>query len=216
MLSFYSFNSKPYIGIGAYFSIVAVGYAAYTFLTMIELEELEQELRKANAPILKYFRPGLSKSEVNNLFREIDLIPSDELVDLYTWRNGLDYEGVAGGKISFGVNGGFFPLQESVDMYRSFTEKQFPLFFPIFWDDTFLINLDVESVDYGKIFIYSPSLLIIEPQSCYDGLQQMIRTFQTCFQKGIFSYDADGFFHKSYDLCSETSRRLNPLSEYWR
>jgi hypothetical protein len=183
---------------------------------MNETKELEQELGHINAPVLKYFNPGLSEQEVNHLFREINLQPSEELIQFYTWRNGLQFENVPSGKLSFGLNGVFFPLQNSVEMYRNFTGEQFPLFFPIFWDDTFLIDLDAQSPDYRKIFIYSPDLLITEPQSCYDSLPTMIRTFLTCFQKGIFSYDREGFFQEQFELTAETSKNLNPLSTYWK
>ncbi len=183
---------------------------------MNETKELENELRKKDAPVLRYFNTGLSEQDVNDLFRQVKLKPSAELIQMYTWRNGLRYEGVPAGKLSFGLNGVFFPLQDSIEMYQSFIGEQFPSFFPLFWDDTFLINLDTESKDYQKIFIYSPSLLITEPQSCYDNLPTMIRTFLTCFQKGIFSYDREGFFQEQFELTAETSKSLNPFSAYWK
>jgi hypothetical protein len=182
---------------------------------MNETKELEQELQKVDAPVLKYFNTGLSEQEVNNLFRQIDLRPSEELIYMYTWRNGLRYEGVPSGKLSFGLNGVFFPLQDSIEMYQKFIVEQFPSFFPIFWDDTFLINLNAESEDYQKVFIYSPPLLIIEPQSCYDSLKAMIRTFVTCFRQGIFSYDNERLFQEQRELAVEVSKSINPRSEYW-
>ncbi len=183
---------------------------------MNETKELEQELRKINAPILRYFNPGLSEQEVEHLFGEIDLKPSKELIQLYTWRNGLQFENVASGKLSFGLNGVFFPLQDSIEIYRNDISEEFPSFFPVFWDDTYLINLNAQSLDYLKIFIHSPALLITEPQSCYDSLPTMLRTFVTCFQKGIFSYDKEGFFQEQFELTAETSKSLNPLSVYWK
>src|SRR5690606_25750998 len=153
---------------------------------MNETKELEQELRKIDAPVLRYFSLGLSEQEVDHLFREIDLKPSKELIQLYTWRNGLNYEGAPSGRLSFGLNGVFLPLQNSIEMYRDFVRQEFPLFFPVFWDDTYLINLNAQSPDYLKIFIHTPALLITEPQSCYDSLPKMLRTFAVCFQKGIF------------------------------
>lgn len=183
---------------------------------MDELRNLEEELRRIDAPVQKYFNAGLSEAEIRNLFRQIGLTPSEELIQIYTWRNGLRYKELPSGKLSFGLNGVFFPLQDSIDMYRSFVADQFPLFFPLFWDDTFLINLNVGSKDYQMIFIYSPSLLITEPQSCYDSLETMIHTLVTCFQKGIFSYDAEGFFKEQHRLTAAVSRSINPLSIYWK
>ena len=183
---------------------------------MKELRELERELQKINGPVLKYFRPGLSEREVVHLFSGTDLKPSRELIQLYTWRNGLQYENIPSGKLSFGLNGVFFPLPVSIEMYQRFISEKLPSLFPVFWDDTFLVNLDANSEDYLKIFIYTPALLITEPQCCYDSLSSMMQTFVACFQKGIFSYDREGYFQEQYEEAVQISRSLNPLSLYWK
>jgi hypothetical protein len=183
---------------------------------MNELMQLEQEFERINAPVLKYFNPGLSEGEIKEMFSQVGLIPPDELIELYKWRNGVRYREMPTGKLCFGVNGVFYPLQDSVEIYNNSVAGDFPFYYPIFSDDTFLINLDNESPDYRKIFIYCPALLINEPQACYDSLSLMIQTFVTCFQKRIFSYDHDELFQEHYELTVEVCKGFNPMSVYWR
>jgi len=163
---------------------------------------------------LNSFNEGLSNEEARNIFSEINLNPTNELVQLYEWRNGLKYTSAPSGKLYFGVSGIFYPVKTSVDIYQRSLEF-LKYFFPVFSDDSFLINLNKESENFGKVFIYSPALLINEPQGCYDSIDSMVETYLTCFQQKIFYYDADGFFQENYDQSNLVSRSLNPNSEYW-
>lgn len=182
----------------------------------IELHQLQSQLERINAPVLKYFNPGLSEREVMTLFKATNLTATEDLKALYQRRNGMAYQNIPSGKLSFGVNGGFFPLDTSIEMYQQHFREQFPFFFPIFWDDSFLISLDSKSADYGKVFIYSPSLLILEPQSCFDSLAGMIKTFSKCFETGIFGYDDEEFFTSTGDRYWDVMKKMNPNSEYWK
>jgi hypothetical protein len=179
------------------------------------LQQFESELLSIDAAILRYFKPGLPVAEVKQLFNKTKLQANDDLIELYAWRNGLEYQGVPSGLLSFGASGAFMPLSDSISNYVSFSEELFPLFFPIFWDDMYLINLDQSSVNYGAVFIHSPPSLILEPQKCYHSIASMVNTFSTCFKEKVFRYDGSGFFKEDYEKSTIISRALNPNCEYW-
>ena len=179
-----------------------------------KLKEFDEQLRTNNAWVLEYFLEGLSREKIISEFRTASLTPSEELVELYQWKNGVQYKGVPSGKLSFGVNGVFYPLADSVKIYKDF-QDEFVDYFPIFSDDSYLILMNKESKDFGKIFIYSPSLVIVEPEGIFDSLSCMIETFIIGFREGIFFYDADNYFDWDSPRRRDMAKKLNPNSSYW-
>ena len=182
---------------------------------VLKLEELEGELKRIGAPVLDYFLNGLDRDDIISLFRESSIEPTDELIELYQWRNGLGFKDIPVGRLIFGIEGVFYPLQESLKIFNEFGEADWIKYFPVFSDDAFLIQLNKEAKDYGRICIHSPALIINEPQSYFDSLSTMIETCIICFRNGFFSYDTNGFFEQDYDKSLEVARNLNPNSDYW-
>ncbi|MBT1685623.1 hypothetical protein [Dawidia soli] len=180
-----------------------------------KLMELENELAIARSPVLAYFLNGLQREYIISLFQQNSLSPPDELVDLYEWKNGVQFEGVPTGLLHFGVPGVFFPLEDSLKIFHASEVTRSSTYFPVFSDDSFLIQLNNRSPDYGKIFIYSPALQIFEPEACFDSLESMIDTFIVCFRKGAFFYNNDSFFEQDYDKSFDVAKAVNPGSTYW-
>ena len=111
-----------------------------------------------------------------------------------------------------------FHYKISVDIYtRAIKNNEYEkYFFPVFSDNSFLINLDNTSNNFGQIFIFSPSLVIIEPISYYDSLKSAFCTILTCIKEKAFWYDNDGFFEYDPNLRKEITKKLNPNSDYWK
>jgi hypothetical protein len=181
----------------------------------IKLIELEQELVKARSPVLKYFMEGLQAEYITSLFERNSLHPTDELVELYQWKNGLEFENIPTGLLRFGVMGVFLPLEVSVEIFKASEEASLETYFPIFSDDSFLIQLDRQSEGFGKIFVFSPALQILEPETCFDSLERMIETFIECFREGAYFYDSEGFFEEDYDKSVGIAKKFNPTATYW-
>jgi len=179
-----------------------------------KLDELESQLTLNMAPVLSYFLRGLARDEIVALFERYGLSPSEELIDIYEWKNGVQYENVPTGKLRFGVQGVFYPLKESLEIYE-LSKEEFPMYFPLFSDDTYLVNLDRNSEGFGIVYIYCPPLQILTPKSCFDSITSMIDTQIACFAEGIYSYDDEDFFSEDIDRAFEISKKMNPLCEYW-
>lgn len=58
--------------------------------TKKRLEQLDVILREKNAPVQRYFNPGLSRQEVVSVFNNKGISASDSLIALYEWHNGID------------------------------------------------------------------------------------------------------------------------------
>lgn len=52
------------------------------------LVEFERTLTAVNAPVVARLRPGLPRADVEQLFRNSGFQPNDDLIDLWSWRDG--------------------------------------------------------------------------------------------------------------------------------
>lgn len=181
------------------------------------LIKFENELRSIGAPVLKYFNDGISREKIIGYFSEVHLNPTEEVIELFQWRNGTEYEDIPSGKINFVVNGCFMPLDDLKHAYLfDMIDRLYPkVFFPICTNDDFLINLDKSSKDYKKIFIYSPSLIINRPMTCFDSLPKMIETFTECFKQKAIWYNEEEYLRRDYDKYFSIIHEMNPNSKYW-
>lgn len=181
------------------------------------LDTFEHQLAVAGHPVAQYWNDGLAEGQARELLAAAGLFPSPELLALYTWKNGQSYHSVPSGKLWFGAPGVFYPLEVALQEYALSQEEHFyaPHFFPLF-DDTLLLNLDLQSPHYGRLYRYCPSLLILTPERMYDSLEAMLGTFMACFAQGIYGYDADGYFDYNQDAEWALSKALNPHATYWQ
>lgn len=182
------------------------------------LLEFENLLVEQNAPILKYFNRGMAKNETVNHLKKINLEPNEELLQLYEWKNGIQFRNLPTGKINLGVNGCFLPIESSIMNYRSDVENKLykNFYFPVFSNDCYLINLKESTKKYGRIYIYSPSLLINKPEVCFDDLTTMFTVFLEGFKQQALFYDSEGFLECDYSVFGMIANNLNFSTKYWK
>lgn len=66
------------------------------------LNEIEKSLQQLDHSYLDHLNPILSSQQIQELFEEIPLQPTQDLRALYTWRNGSkDSEGITLGELAF-------------------------------------------------------------------------------------------------------------------
>lgn len=179
-----------------------------TFQFMNWIETFETTLLGLHAPVLNYFAPGLDDEEIRLTFDAAGLVPTDDLVALYRWHNGLHYNDVENDRINFGLPGIFLPLDSSIELYLQL-DTILPALFPIVSGDSLLVDLDPHSPAHGRIYFFSAERGIL-PESRYDSLQKMFETLTVCFQEGIYSYDGESRFREIPDLAGEVWRSFNP------
>ncbi|MBT1707356.1 hypothetical protein KK062_03940 [Fulvivirgaceae bacterium PWU5] len=102
-----------------------------------KLTAFEKQLELIKAPVIKYLLPGLAKEEIHRRFATTGLTPTDDLVTLYQWRNGLRYDDIPTGMLLFGIGGVLLPLQDSVTIYNRTDFELKKNYFPVFQTTAF-------------------------------------------------------------------------------
>ncbi|MBG8556147.1 hypothetical protein [Hymenobacter guriensis] len=177
-----------------------------------------EELKRNKSPVISFLNDGIAEQEALALFSRINISPPKCLLDLYTWKNGLYSENINANYLLFGARGIFSPLEISTHLYvLDIEEEIYPKYlFPLFFDSTYLINIDPLSKSFNMIYYYSPSLGMSHPITIYDSLSKMFHTYIECFQKKAFFYDENKYFTEIIDDVEIISKSLNPKSEYWK
>lgn len=159
------------------------------------LVKLEEMMKFIHSSTVDLFNEGISREAIKGHFEDIHLTPTEDLIDLYHWKNGLVYQNIPTGKIYFGPRGIFYPLADSVTIYTNEIKTgKYPAgFFPVLSDDTYLIDLRYNSKTHGQIFQYI-SYLYRPRKKVYQSVDQMIEISINCFKQGIYWYDKDGMF----------------------
>jgi len=167
-----------------------------------ELEKIERLIEQRGIDTATLFRNGIEKKSIIDMFNTVKLNPTKELIQFYQWHDGVNYSDQPCWENCFHTFGGFFyPLNCSLDVYKEQVEIYRDYFdlFPIFSDDTVLIDLNFKSPTYGQLYFLCPSLLIIEPITAYDSLTLMIQTNAHCFENKLMYYDNEGYLEIDTD-----------------
>jgi hypothetical protein len=182
------------------------------------LEKFDKTLQKYNPQNYAKLQPPLPTQEIDIFLDKLNLTHPDFRM-LYEWKNGVDLSGGLAAKDDIFGFGVLFPLASVLDFVEKYPHKN-PHMISMIGDingNGLLFNNDRQSVDYGKIFVFSVSLLSIDdPYSYYDSLSAMLETLTKAYQTGIYKYDdfddsleIDG--HRFWDM----AKKLNPGSTYW-
>ncbi|MBN6077123.1 SMI1/KNR4 family protein [Aggregatibacter actinomycetemcomitans] len=181
------------------------------------LNDIEISLNNLNHSCLSYLNRGISFPEIQEQFSKISLRPNEELITLFSWRNGT--------KVTDNINLGdlaFFPgfylmsLQESISTYielrDTFSWKK--SWFPIFANgggDFYVVDLGVEA--QGKIigfYVYEEDHAIE-----YNSLESMLKTLKECYEEGIIFRDNQGYLDMDYYQYAAVAHRINPNLQIW-
>ena len=115
------------------------------------LNEIEKSLQQLDHPCVDHLNPGISSQQIQELFEEIPLQPTQDLRALYTWRNGSeDSEEITLGELAFFPGFYLMSLEESIQTYMELRARNGwdKSWFPIFASgggDFYAMNLAPES-----------------------------------------------------------------------
>ena len=181
------------------------------------LNEIEKCLQQLDHSCLDYLNPGISSQQIQELFKEIPLQPTQDLRTLYTWRNGSkDSEGITLGELAFFPGFYLMSLEESIQTYLELkeTDDWEKSWFPIFASgggDFYAMNLDPESQgQIHGVYVYEE-----EPQVEYLSLKSMLATLKTCYEQGIIFRNEQGYLNMDYRKHAEIAHKINPDVKIW-
>lgn len=183
---------------------------------------LENTLNRFCKPVSDKFQHGLSENNIKDiLFRSN--VESVDIVELYKWKNGVDMSMQKHiGEFNFFSIGNMLPLEQAIKHYeiyvmdRHWKSNYFPLF-TTNAGDFLLFDFDSRSVTYGMLLIYSPGLLVVEPETAYNSIESFIYTIITCYEQGVYNYNEnENTLDIDIDKEFEVSSELNSKAEYWK
>lgn len=113
-------------------------------------------------------------------------------------------------------------MPSAIELYNSHAvvSKYWPdYYFPLFTNgggDFILLNIDVQSEEFGRLYLYSPAInLSIEPISLYDSIKTMVDTILLCYKHCAYFFENRELIIDT-DLEFEISKRQNPQSLFWQ
>jgi len=187
------------------------------------LRTLEQALQQFHPALLQKLNAGISDDEVERLTSKYEVTPTDELYDLFMWKNGANRgnDSSTDDLLMF-PDGAMFSLSDAGNTFDllSITKDLFePSYFPLFSggnDNLLLIDLDSSSPTFKAISLYSPALLgNSTPMTIYDSLPSLIETAVIGYRQGAFSVDQD-ILQVDADKHYKIASSINPNSQYWQ
>ena len=67
------------------------------------LTAFEHQMVAVRHPVVQYWNAGLDEGTTRRLLATVGVVAVPELLELYRWKNGQLYNGVASGKLRFGA-----------------------------------------------------------------------------------------------------------------
>ena len=181
------------------------------------LNEIEKSLQQLDHPCVDHLNPGISSQQIQELFEEIPLQPTQDLRALYTWRNGSkDCEGITLGELAFFPGFYLMSLEESIQTYQELrkTSTWNQCWFPIFASgggDFYAMNLAPEA--QGQILGFY--VFEEEGQVEYRSLESMLIALKNCYEQGIIFRNEQGYLDMDYRKHAEIAHDINPELKIW-
>lgn len=187
------------------------------------LTTLQQVLSGVHPSLVQKLNPGLSSGEIDAVAKSAQLSFTEEIYDLFTWKNGIQHEGISStDQLLIFPNGIPYTLQEAANDYDilSVTKHFFETsYFPLFSgseEAILLLDLDPGSVSYQMISLFSPPLLgDTTPVPIFDSFSRMLETVISCYKQKAFWIDQDCLQVDS-DAHYTIASSFNPNSQYWQ
>lgn len=165
-------------------------------------------------------QPGLRPEEIAAIENDLPLHFTDELRELYGWRNGTVVEKSDSlGDIHFLPLFYFLSIEEALEIYRVYrnSDEWKHSWFPIFSDDggDFLVaECSKENTSTSPVIYYFHD----DPEKTaeYQSITAMMQTLDSAFDEGAFFLDADGWIDQHEDQYREIARRFSPRLDIWK
>ena len=169
-----------------------------------------------------FLNEPLSPKDIGDLFYQVNLRPTSELVELYQWKNGtLADQGVNLDDIQIIPGFHLSSLDDAISNYiamRSdvrWNENWFPLF-SNGGGDFYAVDLSMFNSNNETAPIIGFVLGEVEQFVEYESLMDMLLTFYNGYKKGIIFRSDDGYLEMNDDEFYLAALELNPNVDYWK
>ena len=186
------------------------------------LHSLESELNNIHAPVCKYLNEALTTSQMETISKDLNISLPDELIDLYSWKNGTKWkEDVYLGHLALFPGAMLMPFERAIEAYKVrsgqdqwWKHSMLPIF--EFGGDFYLLDLNPTSSNYKRILYYCLNETDFEVIiSIYDSIQTCIQTVLECYRTKAYFINAELFVDTVPELERTIAKKLNPNSEFY-
>lgn len=153
-----------------------------------------------------FWNHGLERQEIEDTAQRCHRRISEDVINLYQWHNGQNYDWRRGVVQSFSM----FPFQIFKDLKSCLIDRVSP--FTNEWSETFWCS--ALSKDTSEVWCASED--IYEPFIIYSSLESMMNTVIMCFKEGVYVLDGEGNVDRRSMLEERRVALLyNPGVQYW-
>lgn len=183
------------------------------------LEKFDEVLKLYNPTNYKKLQPPLSEDKIVYYLTELG-ISDKNLWSLFKWKNGFNCQRGENRHNQIFNFGGLLSLNyifESEKLDMGTWEKGFiPLISS--GDGDYIIFNNEKGKNYGKLHLYSVSLLSIDdPVICYDSLHALIETTTEAYEKRALTYDpTHDWLDRDGRAFREIALKYNRSSDFWK
>jgi hypothetical protein len=189
----------------------------------LQLNQIEEILRVKRSPIADLLQPGISRDYIKNLLDNLELRFPEAVYNLFAWHNGTK---IADNQILDDLrlipHCVFYSIEMNLDTYNHFAIQSGLWehhYFPLLnsgGGDVYLINCDPNLSDYGSVSLYSPAMLIVEPEIRFSSVEKMVDAILALYQNGGYEFVIGEGLMVDRKLQRETIRSLDPEVDYWK
>ena len=158
--------------------------------TKERIAKVEVILKKYDAPVLKYFNPGLAREAIIEFFNENKISLNPALIALYEWHNGVQDSNVMQALLEIMPMGMFYSLDIMIKDRAMINGWNFMEikgdFLPLLGsgeDDIYLLNNSS-----GEIFYVCPAANIYGELK-FKSIDSMLDFIIDCYEEEIFKID---------------------------
>ena len=181
--------------------------------------EFDDILKKYNTDNYRKLNSPLPGQKIDPYLKEFKISDSNFKL-FYSWKNGNDLDDISRESCQI-FNFGSLVSLDSVSKFIKRSDLYWDHFFiPIIATgdgDYLLYNNNEKEDDYGRLHLFSPSLLFIEePISYYDSIFAMLKTTTEAYKQSALSYNSmENWLDINIDKYYEIAKRINIDSKYW-
>lgn len=182
------------------------------------LAAIESNLARLNRPVMGVLRPGLSPAQVQSRLDSRGLPVEEELIALWTWRNGTDTTtGLTLDALHLVPGFHLLSLDDALANFDAFVDdpRWHPAWLPLLANgggDFLVRDTAVRDGTPIRHFRIEESEHPIE----YRSIVYMLATFAAAFDRGIFFVDACGYLEVDDAAYAALAAELNPGVPWWK
>jgi len=175
-------------------------------------------LKEWEMPVVSYLNEGMTETNIRAQFEAAGCVPTQELIDLYSWRNGTA-EGPTLGSLYFVPGYHLLSLEEALQCYQDYKDDKrwnssWLPFMANGGGDFYIADLTNATPEQSPVigYILGESIQDIE----YETINSMMATFHECFTSGAMRKDKKGYLDIDEVEQMQIARKNNPTIEFWK